>query len=176
MKIEVLQLLICAFCVLSCQRPWPKDMLNTNSGASDNTIRANLGVLIDSCWNNQDTTLLTDISQEDFVRNLNGMPIAVSKREMQAHMNVLFTAFPDLKVSLDQLTIGHNKAFLEWTSKGTHTGIYGGVAPTGKKVRMNGFSHLYFTDDGVLSREEVYYNELSLLQQLGYTLIPPILE
>ncbi|WP_422079586.1 ester cyclase [Ulvibacterium sp.] len=176
MKIAVLLLLVFLFCVFSCSELGQKNAPNIGLSPKDSTIRANLGVLVDSCWNNQDTTLLTEISVENFVRHLNGIQIAVSKREMQAHMNVFFTAFPDLKITLDTLTINNNKAFLEWTSSGTNTGIYGEVAPTGKKVKMKGFSHLHFTDDGVLSREDVYYNELDLLQQLGYTLNPPILE
>ncbi|RKN81682.1 ester cyclase [Ulvibacterium marinum] len=176
MKIVILLLAIFFFCLCSCHKPGKRDTQFMEMSSRDSIIRANLGVLVDSCWNNQDTTLLTGISAENFVRRLNGIQIAVSKREMQAHMNVFFTAFPDLKLTLDTLTIDDNKAFLEWTSKGTNTGVYGEVAPTGKKIKMNGFSHLYFTDSGELSREDVYYNELDFLQQLGYTLKPPILD
>ncbi len=176
MKILVLLLLVFLICAFSCNRTGQRGTRVIGMGAKDSTIRAHLSVLVDSCWNNQDTTFLTGISVENFVRHLNGIQIAVSKREMQAHMNVFFTAFPDLKITLDTLTINNNKAFLEWTSSGTNTGVYGEVGPTGKKVKMKGFSHLHFTDEGVLSREDVYYNELDLLQQLGYTLNPPILE
>lgn len=176
MKIVVLLLVVIFFCVCSCHKSGRRDSRTIGMSSKDSTIRAHLSILVDSCWNNQDTTLLTGISVENFVRHLNGIQIAVSKREMQAHMNVFFTAFPDLKLTLDTLTIDNNRVFLEWTSKGTNTGVYGEVAPTGKKIKMNGFSHLYFTDEGVLSREDVYYNELDFLQQLGYTLKPPILE
>ena len=91
-------------------------------------------------------------------------------------MNVYFTAFPDLEVSLEETEIKGNKAFLQWQSTGTNTGIFGEMAATGKKVKINGLSHLYFDDTGKLYREDVYYNELDLLQQLGYTLTPPNLE
>ena len=50
--------------------------------------------------------------------------------------------------------------------------IHEGHTP-GKKVKINGLSHLYFDDAGKLYREDVYFNELDLLQQLGYSLQPP---
>ena len=139
-------------------------------------LNTQLGTLIDSCWNDQNADAFEGISTEDFTRNLNGISVAKNQNEMEAHMKVYFTAFPDLQVSLEETEVKGNKVFLLWQSTGTNTGIFGEVAATGKKVKINGLSHLYFDDSGRLYREDVYYNELDLLQQLGYTLTPPVLE
>ena len=66
--------------------------------------------------------------------------------------------------------------FAHWTFTGTNTGIFGEFPATGKKAKVSGMSLLSFDEEGKLYREEVYYNELDLLQQLGYTLVPPALE
>ncbi len=129
---------------------------------------------MDSCWNKGNSESLTTISTENFTRHLNGIRVAGSQKEMQAHMAVYFTAFPDLEVVFDSVHIKDNKVFMHWTSTGTNTGVFGEFPATGKKVKINGLSHLYFDDMGMLYQEDVYFNELDLLQQLGYTLNPPI--
>ncbi len=135
-----------------------------------------LVMLIDSCWNKKDVGAIQDLTTSDFVRNMNGISVAKNQQEMEAHMKVFFKAFPDLKVSMEETDVKGKKIFLLWQSTGTNTGVYGEIAPTGKKVRINGLSQLYFNDAGKLYREDVYFNELDLLQQLGYSLNPPNLE
>ncbi len=142
----------------------------------EDRLNKQLSIFIDSCWNKQNLDTFQDLVTADFVRNLNGISVAKNQNEMEAHMQVFFTAFPDLEISLEESEIKDNKIFLLWQATGTNTGIYGEVAPTGKKVKINGLSHLYFDDVGKLFREDVYFNELDLLQQLGYSLAPPNLE
>ena len=144
--------------------------------AMEDRLQMQLGTLIDSCWNEQNAEAFKAISTADFTRNLNGISVAKNQTEMEAHMSVFFTAFPDLEVSVEESDVRGKKVFILWQSMGTNTGVFGEVAPTGKKVKINGLSHLYFDDAGKLYREDVYYNELDLLQQLGYTLTPPNLE
>ena len=156
---------------ISCQ-----DKVNKRELALEDQMKQSLVVFIDSCWNGQDMVLFQDLASEDFIRNLNGISVAKNINEMEAHMKVFFTAFPDLKVSLEETEIKNNKIFLLWQSTGTNTGVFGEVPPTGKKVKINGLSQLYFDETGKLYREDVYYNELDLLQQLGYSLTPPNME
>lgn len=143
---------------------------------TDSLVMRNMHSYIDSLWNRQDTTLLKTLCADHFNRNLNGIEVVDSQREMQSHLEVYFTAFPDLRLSLEEAFVQNGKAFMLWSTEGTNTGTYGEMGATGKKVKINGMSHLYFDKTGKLYRENVYFNELDLLQQLGYTLIPPLLE
>jgi len=65
---------------------------------------------------------------------------------------------------------------MHWTILGTNTGVFGESPPTGKKIKINGITHIKFDNKGKIIYEDVFYNELLLLQQLGYTLLPPTLE
>jgi predicted ester cyclase len=65
---------------------------------------------------------------------------------------------------------------VHWIFTGTHTGLFADVIATGKKVRINGFSHFYFNKDGQIYQEDIFYNELEFLQQLGYSLEAPRLK
>jgi len=147
-----------------------------STDSKEDIIASNIRIFIDSCWNNKDISVLKKISTEDLTRNLNGIKVANNQNEMQAHLNLFFRAFPDLSVSLKSAVIKNEQAFTEWTFSGTNTGVFGEVAPTGKKVKVTGFSMIHFDQKGKMMREDIYYNELDLLQQLGYTLKPPIVD
>ena len=45
-----------------------------------------------------------------------------------------FTAFPDLRVSLDELLAEGDRVFLRSTMTGTHDGEYKGIPPTGRHI------------------------------------------
>ncbi len=173
MKLSLMLEIMILFSAMSCNR------LQKSSeaiAANELLITTTLSTYMDSCWNQGDITSMKDITIKNFIRNLNGINVATSHSEMQAHMAVFFKGFPDLEVKLDSTYIQGNAIFTHWTSTGTHTGIFGEIAATGKKVDINGLSHLYFNTEGKLVRENVVFNEWQLLQQLGYTLTPPIME
>lgn len=149
---------------------------NRKDLAMQEQLQGQLKRYIDSSWNDQNMKILAKLTTSEFTRNLNGIRVAKSTNEMEAHMKVFFNAFPDLKISLEETEIKENKVFLLWQATGTNTGVYGEVGATGKKVKINGMSQLYFNDFGKLYREDVYFNELDLLQQLGYSLTFPNLE
>ncbi|MEN8790253.1 MAG: ester cyclase [Flavobacteriaceae bacterium] len=167
MALTVMSFLLC----ISCQESQHQRDL-----AIQEQLRAQLVLYIDSCWNKQDSKLLGQLATSGFIRHLNGIRVAKSANEMEAHMKVFFSAFPDLEISITETDITGSKIFVLWQATGTNTGIYGEVAATGKKVKINGMSQLYFDEIGKLYREDVYFNELDLLQQLGYTLTFPNLE
>ncbi|WP_273567345.1 ester cyclase [Maribacter halichondriae] len=149
---------------------------NMKEQISQNQISSNLNCFVDHAWNGQNVDSLRSISTENVIRNQNGIEVASNQNELEANMNIFFTAFPDLHLQLEHSDIQNDDVYLQWTSTGTNTGIFGESAPTGKKVKLQGISHLHFNAEGKLVQEDVYYNELELLQQLGYTLNPPVLE
>ncbi len=173
MKSALYLMIILLLLTISCNRQ--QKSLDTIM-ANEMRITSTFNTYMDSCWNKRSISGMEHITTETFVRNLNGITVATGQNEMQAHMAVYFTGFPDLEVQLDNTYVKDNVIFTHWTSKGTHTGLFGEIEPTGKKVDINGLSQLYFNAEGKLIKEDVVFNELELLQQLGYTLTPPILE
>ncbi len=142
----------------------------------ENNYRVTMNILIDSCWNAQKTEQLKIISDEKFIRIMNGIEMAGNQEEIKAHMNVFFNGFPDMKLVLNEIYNSNNHVFIKWTFTGTNTGIFGESPATGKKVKILGFSSVLFNTQGKIIKEDVFYNELDLLQQLGYTMKLPIVE
>ncbi|MEP0132019.1 MAG: ester cyclase [Eudoraea sp.] len=160
------------FVVITACRPENKNAeLSMNDRLSNN-----LTVFIDSCWNDQNVSKLNELVAKNFVRMLNGINVAGNENEMAAHMNVYFTGFPDLNIQYSDAYIEGNNIFMNWECTGSNTGVFGEMRATGKKIKIQGLTHLYFTEEGKLYKEDVYYNELDLLQQLGYSLTAPVLE
>jgi len=79
-------------------------------------------------------------------------------------------------VKINEITFNENQAYFYWVFTGTNTGVFGEIPATGKKVIVKGFTIVHFNNEGQIFHENVYYNELDLLQQLGYTLLPPIVD
>ncbi|MFX0555541.1 ester cyclase [Maribacter sp. CXY002] len=128
---------------------------------------------VQSVWNEKNMDSLKIITTENFVRKLNGVQIAKGQHEVAAHMNIYFKGFPNTKIIVEDLIFKDNQLFVNWTYTGTHTGTFKDVTATGKKVNVSGHSTFKFNKEGKIMQEDVYFNELELLQQLGYTLNEP---
>jgi len=86
--------------------------------------------------------------------------------EVRGLLGALLGAFPDLGLHADVLRHADDAVVIEGTMTGTHRGAYAGVAPTGRAMQLR--AAIFFTFDGAdLLRETVYYDELTLLGQLG---------
>lgn len=139
-------------------------------------IQANYTSFINNGWNLKDIDNMKILSSINYSWNLNGIEVAGNQSEMEAIMKVYFTGFPDGQITLGSPLVKNDRLATRWIFKGTNTGVYSEKPPTGKRVEVSGFSEILFDDSGKMIREDIYYNELELLQQLGYSLIPPDLE
>lgn len=142
----------------------------------ENTMKKNFNSFIVDGLNKKDIAKFKFISSENYNRILNGITVANNQNEMEANMNIFFTGFPDGKVTVNEIIIKDNHLFAQWEFTGTNIGIFGESPPTGKKVYISGYSTILFNAKGKMIQENVYYNELELLQQMGYSLKPPVLE
>ena len=111
-----------------------------------------------------------------FTRKVNDIEVASENADLTANINVLFTAFPDLNLSVESIVATENMVFLNWNIIATNTGVFGDHEATGKKVKIRGMTKIDLNEEGKIIYEDVYYNELSMLQQLGYRLSKPNVE
>ena len=62
------------------------------------------------------------------------------------------TGFPDLEISIDDLVVEGNTIAVRTTWRGTHLGMYEGVAPSGKKAQRT-LMQFFRIADGLLAEE-----------------------
>ncbi|MGA9269536.1 MAG: ester cyclase [Lutimonas sp.] len=153
------------------------DSQNTSELESqENRNQTALIAFMDKAWNEKDLAAIDTYFSEGIVRKVNGVNLASSKNELTANLQVYFTGFPDLKIELDHMISDGNETYMSWTITGSNTGVFGELPPTGKRIKISGITRMLFDEQGKIEVEEAYYNELSLLQQMGHTLSPPVLE
>ncbi|MBA3489418.1 MAG: ester cyclase [Longispora sp.] len=77
------------------------------------------------------------------------------------------TAFPDLALEIrHQCTSNNDVSVMELTVRGTHRAELEGIPATGKKVEMV-VCNVVEIRDGKVYREREYYDNLTMMQQLG---------
>lgn len=82
----------------------------------------------------------------------------------------MLEAFPDMKVRDDFKAEARDSAFNEWSVGGTHSGPLetpeGTIPATGKRVTLRGCD-IVAVRDGRIYEQRAYYDQLSLMTQLG---------
>ncbi|HKE34058.1 MAG TPA: ester cyclase [Candidatus Acidoferrum sp.] len=75
-------------------------------------------------------------------------------------------AFPDLKFTILDMVAENEKVVAFWNISGTHKGEFRGIAPTGKKVSVDGITMIQLSD-GKIMDSYVSLDMWSMMQQLG---------
>ena len=76
------------------------------------------------------------------------------------------TAFPDQRNELVALHHADDAVIVEFDLLGTHLGPLRALPPTGRAIRCRMSAHFVFEGDQLVC-ERVYFDQLSILQQLG---------
>jgi steroid delta-isomerase-like uncharacterized protein len=75
-------------------------------------------------------------------------------------------AFPDLRLTVEDLIADGEKVVARWSCHGTHKGELGGIAPTGKQFTISGVTIARF-EHGKMVEGWINWDSLGLMQQLG---------
>jgi steroid delta-isomerase-like uncharacterized protein len=75
-------------------------------------------------------------------------------------------AFPDVRITVDDVITADDKVVLRWRSEGTHRGELEGLAPTGVRASVTGIS-IDLWRDGKVVESWTEWDNLGLGRQLG---------
>lgn len=76
------------------------------------------------------------------------------------------TGFSNIEFTIKDVFGQGNKLVKYWNFKGIHTGVFFGIAPTGKTVNIDGVT-LVRMQDGKIAEERDFFDNLDLMMQLG---------
>jgi steroid delta-isomerase-like uncharacterized protein len=118
-------------------------------------------------WNRGNVEVAKEIFADDYVRHDLRPTEAEPGGAGQAKIAADFRrAFPDLSFHVDLLVAEGNLVAARWTASGTHTGMWGGVAPSGKQARFSGVN-FFRVQDGRVIEIWNHRDDLGLMQQVG---------
>ena len=100
-----------------------------------------------AAWCSQDATKVAAFFSPSGSLTINGGPPSIGRRAITEAAQGFMTAFPDLKVYMDDLADERGKVIYKWTLDGTNTGP-GGM---GKRVRISGFEEWRMGDDNLVA-------------------------
>lgn len=142
-----------------------------NMTVEDKVIDSQIEKFVSEFLNKKNASVLGEILDEKFVRYMNDVKDVTGAKELEEKMNVFFTGFPDFNIKLlHKSPIFNNTRFVHWEMTGTNTGEFAGSPATGKKIKVSGITRLHFNGKGKLDEQNVFYDQLILMQQLGKTL------
>ena len=78
----------------------------------------------------------------------------------------LVTAFPDIRFELDDMIAEGDKVAVRFTFRGTHQGVFQGIAPTGKQITYSALEIDRFVG-GKFIEAWIVSDTLGMMQQLG---------
>ena len=81
-------------------------------------------------------------------------------------VNMYRAAFPDVRMTVDDVIAADDKVVLRWHSEGTHRGELAGLAPTGVRGSVTGIS-IDRWKDGKVVESWAEWDNLGLARQIG---------
>ena len=125
-------------------------------------------------WNQGNMDLVDEVYTAQVVRYDAGWPHPIRGLDaLKSHFQFYRSAFPDIDMIIQETIMEGNKVVWHWTLTGTNTGPMGEAPATGKEVRLSGIS-IGRIADGKVTEVGDFYNQASLLLQLGFTFTPPL--
>lgn len=129
-------------------------------------------MLIDAFTTADPRALAEELVTADWVNIDPSLPPFPPGPEGAAQLLALFRdAFSDLEMRLDAVIAEDAGAAGSFTFKGTHTGEFMGIPPTGKWVEATG-TGMFRIVGGKIAENRVNFDALGLLQQLGVVPTP----
>jgi steroid delta-isomerase-like uncharacterized protein len=96
-----------------------------------------------------------------------GSEINDGREKIASAMEEVWRAIPDWKLEPRGLYDCGDAVWVAWTISGTHEGEFRGLQPTHRHFEMLGCSHFTFTRDGLVARDDVYHDAVTLMQAVG---------
>ncbi len=116
-----------------------------------------------SAWCSQDPVSVAAFFSEDGSLRVNDDSPAVGRTAITAVVHSFMTAFPDLRVAMNDLLARGDEAEYHWTLTGTNTGPQG----TGKSVRISGLERWRLGRDGLIASSLGSFDAADYRRQLA---------
>ena len=104
--------------------------------------------------------------------NVRGQIDTVAPEGVRAFIGGLLDAIPDLRMEIVSTTTEDERCGVQWRLTGTFAGPgdFGGVAPTGRKIELEGLD-LITVRDGLIQSNDAFADGMTFARQIG--MMPP---
>ena len=127
--------------------------------------KAQVRRVVDEIYNRGNLGLADELAASDLLIHTVSGEIR-GREAAKQYVAALRAGFPDLHFTVEDQVAEGDMVATRWTARGTHTGVFQGIPPTGRQIRVAG----YYIDrivDGLTAECWTQVDELGMLRQLG---------
>ena len=117
-------------------------------------------------WNKGNLDAVADLLTSDFVDHAAPPGFPQGQEGAKQVFMMYRGAYPDFRLTLEDVIAEGDKVVARWTTQGTHQGELMGIPPTGKRATVTGIDVFRFAG-GKIAEHWAQFDMLGMLQQLG---------
>ncbi|HEY4816501.1 MAG TPA: ester cyclase [Candidatus Acidoferrum sp.] len=123
--------------------------------------------LFEEVWNQGNLSVADELFAPNYTHHDPSTPDFGRGPESEKKRASLYrTAFPDFRITVEDILADGNAVMARWSCRGTHKGDLNGIAPTGRQFAISGLS-VGRLANGKIVEGWVNWDALGLMQQLG---------
>jgi SnoaL-like domain len=132
-------------------------------GEMDPVYLRQLATRYTAAWCSQHAGRVAAFFAEGGSLSINGGSPHVGRAAITEAAQGFMSAFPDMVVTMDDLSVDGNHAVYRWTLTGTNTGPGG----SGRTVRIRGYEEWTIGEDGLIAESRGHFDEGEYRRQLA---------
>src|SRR6266566_7237188 len=124
--------------------------------------------LFQEFWDQKNLAVADELLAANHVDHTPGSPpgLPPGPEGFKQFASVYFTAFPDLRITIDDMVAEGDTVVTRWTAQGTNTGSLFGMPATNKSATVTGIT-IYRIAGGKIVETWTNFDGLGMMQQLG---------
>ena len=119
-----------------------------------------------AAWNQGNSAVIDELFATNFQAHNPAVPNGGSRDGFNQFNSVFRNAFPDLRISQDDVIAEGDQVVTRFTVHGTQQGEFQGIPPTGKQMTITGME-IVRVSGGKIVEAWSEFDQLGMLQQLG---------
>src|SRR5918992_6269591 len=120
---------------------------------------------LEEAWNQSNLEVVDEVFDRYVSHQPDGSVLERGPEDVKRFIKEFRSAFPDLRISIDDQIAGGDKVVSHGTIRGTHLGEFRGMAPTGQEREIKGMAIFRFSSEGKVVESWDSYDQLSLMRQ-----------
>jgi hypothetical protein len=124
---------------------------------------AAFGAKYAAAWCSQNAASVAALFEENGSLQINAGPPSVGRAAIAGAAQSFMTVFPDMIVSMNEVSAIEGGGIFRWTLVGTTTG----PGSTGSPVRISGYEEWKFGENGLVGESKGHFNEANYQRQLN---------
>jgi serine phosphatase RsbU (regulator of sigma subunit) len=120
---------------------------------------------LEEAWNQSNLEVVEEIFDRYVSHQPDGSVLERGPEDVKRFVGEFRSAFPDLRLIIEEQLAEGDKVVSRGTIRGTHQGEFRGIAPTGEEMEIPGMAVFRFSEEGKVVESWDSYDQLSLMRQ-----------